>query len=84
MRFTVSQLLAEKNELIRLSKEYQGINSAIDLEEFVDSAWLKANFESLVSAFFEIKSYVITNWPGHSRLVSVAVAQAPMSQERRA
>jgi hypothetical protein len=84
MRFTVSQLLAEKNELIKLSKEYQVINSAIELEEFVDSAWLKANFESLVLAFFGIKSYIGTNWPKRSRLVSVAIAQAPMSQERSA
>ena len=76
-------LFIPKSELISLSTEYMNIQSAADLSVFVRWPWLKDHFDGLFEEFNNIKSYVVRNWPGGSKSGSVAVAQAPTSQEQR-
>jgi hypothetical protein len=78
----VSLLLADKNELIQLSKDYQVIKSETDLENRLESHWLKANVKDLVPEFFKIKTYVTANWPGGSRVGTATVAPVSKSQWR--
>jgi hypothetical protein len=78
------RLFTQKGDWILLSTEYANIRSAAELKEFVKSTWLKDHFDELFKEFNEIKSYVVRNWPGGSRLGTAAVTQVSMSQERRA
>jgi superfamily II DNA helicase RecQ len=74
------RLLTQKAEWISLSTQYTMICSAADLKEFVKSAWLKEHYDELFQEFNDIKSYVVRNWPGASRLGTTATAQGSMSQ----
>src|SRR4051812_1089309 len=76
------RLLTQKGEWISLSTEYANIRSAAELKKFVKSTWLKEHGDELFKEFNDIKSYVVRNWPGASRLGIAAVAQGSMSQER--
>lgn len=74
------RLLTQKGEWISLSTQYAKICSAADLKEFVKSTWLKEHYDELFQEFNDIKSYVVRNWPGASRLGTAAVAQGSISQ----
>jgi superfamily II DNA helicase RecQ len=76
------RLLTQKGEWISLSTEYANICSAADLKKFVKSTWLKEHCDELLKEFNDIKSYVVRNWPGASRLGTAAAAQGSMSQAR--
>jgi hypothetical protein len=82
------RLFTQKGEWISLSTQYANIRSTIELKEFVKSTWLKDHFDELFKEFNNIKSYIVRNWPGGSRLgtaaAAAAAAQFSMSQERRA
>jgi Helicase conserved C-terminal domain len=77
------RLFTQKGEWILLSTEYAKIRSTIELKEFVKSTWLKDHFDELFKEFNDIKSYIVRNWPGGSRLGTAAAAHVPISQERR-
>ncbi|KAF1808517.1 ATP-dependent DNA helicase [Eremomyces bilateralis CBS 781.70] len=62
------KLFTQKSEWISLSTEYAYIHTAAELEEFVKSTWLKDHSDELFKEFNNIKSYVVRNWPGGSRL----------------
>ncbi|PVH68290.1 ATP-dependent DNA helicase [Cadophora sp. DSE1049] len=76
------RLLTQKGEWISLSTAYANIRSADDLKKFLKSAWLKEHCDELFKEFNDIKSYVVRNWPGASRLGTAAAAQGSMSQAR--
>ncbi|CZR55736.1 uncharacterized protein PAC_05624 [Phialocephala subalpina] len=76
------RLLTQKGEWISLSTEYANIRSAADLKKFLKSAWLKEHCDELFKEFNDIKSYVVRNWPGASRLGTATAAQDSMSQAR--
>jgi hypothetical protein len=82
------RLFTQKGEWISLSTQYANIRSTIELKEFVKSTWLKDHFDELFKEFNNIKSYIVRNWPGGSRLgtaaAAAAAAQFSVSQERRA
>ncbi|KAH7109135.1 ATP-dependent DNA helicase [Dactylonectria macrodidyma] len=61
------RLFTQESEWISLSTEYAYIHTAAELEEFVESTWLKDHFGELYKEFNDIKSYVVRNWPGGSR-----------------
>ncbi|PVH69827.1 hypothetical protein DL98DRAFT_541306 [Cadophora sp. DSE1049] len=77
------RLFTQKSEWISLSTEYAKIRSTIELKEFVKSTWLKDHFDELFKVFNDIKSYIVRNWPGGSRLGTAAAVKVPISQERR-
>jgi hypothetical protein len=77
------RLFTQKGEWIVLSTEYANIHSTIELKEFVKSTWLEDHFDELFKEFNDIKSYIVRNWPGGSRLGTAAAAQVSISQERR-
>jgi helicase-like protein/RAD3-like DEAD/DEAH box helicase len=77
------RLFTQKGEWISLSTEYAKIRSTIELKEFVKSTWLKDHFDELFKEFNDIKSYIVRNWPGGSKLGTAAAVQVPISQERR-
>ena len=74
------RLLTQKSEWILLSTEYANIRSPAELNKFVKSTWLKEHCDELFKEFNNIKSYVVRNWPGASRLGIAAAAQGSMSQ----
>jgi hypothetical protein len=61
-----------------LSTEYAYIRTATELEEFVKSTWLKEHFDELFNEFNDIKSYMVRNWPGGSKLGTAAAVQVPI------
>ena len=73
------QLLMQKGKWISLSTEYANICSAAELKKFVKSTWLKEHGDELFKEFNDIKSYVVRNWPGASRLGTAATAQGSIS-----
>jgi hypothetical protein len=77
------RLLTQKSEWISLSTEYANIHSVAELEMFVKSTWLRDHCDELFEEFNDIKSYIVRNWPGASRLGTTAVAQVSVSQEQR-
>ncbi|KAH7119347.1 ATP-dependent DNA helicase [Dactylonectria macrodidyma] len=72
------RLFTQKGEWISMSTEYAYIRTAAELEEFAKSSWLKEHSDELFKEFNDIKSYVVRNWPGGSRLGTVAAAQVPI------
>ncbi|KAH6691783.1 ATP-dependent DNA helicase [Leptodontidium sp. MPI-SDFR-AT-0119] len=74
------RLLTQKSEWILLSTEYANIRSPAELNKFVKSTWLKEHCDELFKEFNNIKSYVVRNWPGASRLGIAAAAQGSMSR----
>src|SRR5258706_5541910 len=77
------RLFTQKAEWIMLSTENVNIRSTTELKEVGKSTWLKDHFEELFKEFNDIKSYIVRNWPGGSRLGTAAAVQVPISQERR-
>jgi hypothetical protein len=77
------RLFTQKGEWISLSTEYVKIRSTIELKEFVKSTWIKDHFDELFKEFNDIKSYIVRNWPGGSRLGTAAAVQVSISQEQR-
>src|SRR5882757_4553045 len=69
------RLLTQKREWISLSTEYSGINSVADLKKFVKSSWLIEHCDELFKEFNDIKSYIVRNWPGASRLGTTTATQ---------
>jgi hypothetical protein len=55
------------------------IGSAVELKKFVKSTWLKEHSNELFREFNNIKSYIVRNWPGASRLGTAAAAQSSIS-----
>ncbi|PVH71149.1 hypothetical protein DL98DRAFT_577538 [Cadophora sp. DSE1049] len=68
------RLLTQKSEWILLSTKYANIRSPAELNKFVKSTWLKEYCDELFKEFNNIKSYVVRNWPGASRLGIAAAA----------
>ena len=74
------RLLTQKREWISLSTEYSGINSVADVKKFVKSSWLIEHCDELFKEFNDIKSYIVRNWPGASRLGTTNATQGSTSQ----
>ena len=74
------RLFTHKGEWISISAEYTNIHTAVELEKFAKSTWMKDHSNELFQEFNEIKSYVVRNWPGGCRLRTAAAAQVPIQR----
>ncbi|KAF4464740.1 DEAD-like helicase [Fusarium albosuccineum] len=79
-----ARILTQKGEWISMSAEYANTHSAAQLRRLAKSIWVKDHSDELFKKFNEIKSYVVTNWPGGYKPGTAAAVPQQTSQKRKA